>query len=244
MKKLLTIGIVLALATAMVIPSAALAGTTTVVGTLEVPTVTSVSPSSGVQANTYLGVQINGTYLTGASAVEFSGTGVTASSISVVNAGQITVTVAITAGATADARNVRVTTPAGTSEWLIGAFTVTASSFSVQAPAGFSLGIMTRVTNTAQSATNGVVTTTAGSWQVTATASGETHGGFMWNGTASPTAEFQISKNNTVWINASATLTYTQADTTSLPFYGRQAIDSDDPAGTYSITITFTGSPQ
>lgn len=169
-KRILALATVLALAAVLVVPMAALAdGTTDVGGTLDVPTVISINPNSGVQGNTYTLVAIVGTYLTGATAVTFTGTGVTGSTISVTDDSHITCTITITAGATADARDVSVTTPGGIGT-LTGGFTVVASSFSVTAPAGFSLGIMTRATNTAQGP-DGTVSTTAQNWQVTATGS-------------------------------------------------------------------------
>jgi hypothetical protein len=227
------------------IPSTVLADDTTVDGTLEVPTITSITPNSGVQANTYTLVAIEGTYFTVSTpTVTFSGTGVTASIINVTSSITMTITVSIDANAGIGARDVTVTTTGGT-DTLTGGFTVTASSFSVEAPDAFSLGIMGRTTNTMHSPTNATVSTTAQTWQVTATGS-TSNGGYMWNSaaSASPTAIFQIGKNGTDWTAASGTLTYSQTDSTSLPFYAQQVIDADDPPGTYSITITFTGSAQ
>ena len=61
------------------------------------------------------------------------------------------------------------------------------------------------------------------------------------NGGATPlTNKFQISKNNVTFVNADTGITY--GSVTSLPFYVRQAVTQNDPGGSYTITITFTGS--
>ena len=235
--------IALGMLVAVVLPTATFADTV-ITGSLEVPTVTGISPSSGIAGNTITGVTISGTYLGGATAVTFSGSGVTADSIVVASDNNsLTVTVSITASAAQTARDVLVTTPGGTAS-KTSAFTVTAPTFSLSAPSSFSLGIMQRnQNNTAKSGTNGTVSTTAQNWQVTASGAAS-NGGYMWNGTASPTAKFQIGKDGSTWTDASGTLTYNQSDTTSFPFWGQQLINGTDPAGTYSITITFTGSAQ
>jgi len=99
------------------------------IGATPLPTVSSLVPNSGYQGQTLTGVLINGSNLTGATALTFSGSGVTASGLSVNGAGtQITATVTIGAAAALGARNVTATTPAGTSAALLGGFTVTAPS--------------------------------------------------------------------------------------------------------------------
>ena len=102
-------------------------GSVSVVAGTVVPTVTSLVPNSGVRGTTLPAVQINGTGLAGATAVAFSGTGVTASNITLVSATQITANVIISAAAALGARDVTVTTPAGTSAPLVGGFTVIAA---------------------------------------------------------------------------------------------------------------------
>jgi uncharacterized protein YjbI with pentapeptide repeats len=104
--------------------SAPLAGGFTV--TAPLPTVTSLVPNQGVRGATLTGVQINGTNLTGALAVTFTGAGVDASAVTVVSATRITATITITSSAALGARNVTVTATAGTSTALVGGFTVIA----------------------------------------------------------------------------------------------------------------------
>jgi hypothetical protein len=79
-----------------------------------VGTLTSISPSSG-QQGTVVNVTLTGTNLTLASAVNVSGTGIAVSNVVAVNATTVTATFTIAPNATLSARNVTVTTPAGTS---------------------------------------------------------------------------------------------------------------------------------
>jgi hypothetical protein len=241
-KRILAFSMVLALVAVMAMPIAASAEDTVITATLNnLPAVNSITPASGVQGWTYTSVEIQGTDLTGATAVTFSGTGVTASAISVASATSMTFTVTITAGATAGARDVTVTTPGGTSEVLPGGFTVVARTITVSAPANFSLGALVRGIDNKVHGPNGSVSTNAQNWQVTTSASND---GRMSNGTNSLTSRLEISKVDGAWITADGTLTYTQAGGTTLTFWAQQYVDSDDPVGTYTITITFTGSMQ
>jgi hypothetical protein len=79
-----------------------------------VATLTSISPTTGAQG-TVVPVTITGTGLTLASAVNVSGTGITVSNFAAVSATTVTATFTIAPTATLSARNVTVTTPAGTS---------------------------------------------------------------------------------------------------------------------------------
>src|SRR3989442_4877616 len=76
------------------------------------PAVTAISPNSGLQGQVLTGVQITGqfTHFAAGSAVSFSNTGVTASSISITDATHLTATVTITAVAATGLSNVTVTT--------------------------------------------------------------------------------------------------------------------------------------
>jgi hypothetical protein len=76
------------------------------------PTVTAVAPTSGWPGET-LDVVVTGTDFTGATAVNFSGTGITVNDYTVDNATQITAGVSIACNATLSARDVSVTTAAG-----------------------------------------------------------------------------------------------------------------------------------
>jgi titin len=85
------------------------------------PTISTVSPNSGVQGQT-LSVTITGTYLTGATSVSF-GSGITVNSFTVDSSTQITASITISGSATTGARDVSVTTPGGTAT-KTGGFTV------------------------------------------------------------------------------------------------------------------------
>ncbi len=184
---------------------------------------------------------ITGTYLTGTTVVSF-GAGITVNSFNVDTDSQISASITIATGAAPGTRDVSVTTPEGTATKTAG-FTVIAATWTLAAPAGFSLGAMSRTVANNKHGPNGLVTTNAQKWQVQVTGVAS-HGGFMWNGSASPTLVFQIGKNGTNWTDASGILTYGQPEPKAFPFWAQQTIDGDDPPGTYSITITFTGSPQ
>ncbi|MBN2100207.1 MAG: IPT/TIG domain-containing protein [Dehalococcoidia bacterium] len=76
------------------------------------PTIVSVSPNQGTVGET-LDITITGTYLTGATLLDF-GAEVTVNSFNVDSPTQITVNITIDAGATPGLRDVSVTTPGGT----------------------------------------------------------------------------------------------------------------------------------
>ncbi|MBT0666008.1 hypothetical protein KI809_16980 [Geobacter pelophilus] len=78
-----------------------------------VPTITGINPVSGIRGNTVDAV-INGTNLTGATAVDFSGSGITAKIRTGGTAGQLPVSLIIAADAATGARSFTVKTPAGT----------------------------------------------------------------------------------------------------------------------------------
>ena len=78
------------------------------------PTLTSVSPSSGVRGNS-VPVTLTGTNFIAGATVAVSNPNVTVSGVTVVSATQITATFAIAANATLGAANVTVTTSGGTS---------------------------------------------------------------------------------------------------------------------------------
>jgi hypothetical protein len=98
----------------------------TVVATSVAPTITSISPSEG-QAGATVTADITGTNLAGATAVTFSGAGVTAAIVSV-TASSVRVNITIAAGAATGTRTFTVTTPIGTAQSPSGvAFTVVAT---------------------------------------------------------------------------------------------------------------------
>ncbi|MGE5644760.1 MAG: DUF4082 domain-containing protein, partial [Acidobacteriota bacterium] len=87
------------------------------------PTLTAVSPASGLRGTT-VPVTLTGTNFATGATVAVSGTGVTVSGVTVVSATQITANFVIGASATTGARNVTVTTTGGTT----GAVTFTVSA--------------------------------------------------------------------------------------------------------------------
>jgi hypothetical protein len=87
------------------------------------PTLTSITPNTGVRG-TSVPVTLSGTHLTGATVINVSGAGITVSGLTVVNDSTVTATFGIAGTAALTARNVSVTTPAGTSGNV--SFTVTA----------------------------------------------------------------------------------------------------------------------
>jgi Tol biopolymer transport system component len=92
------------------------------------PSLTSLTPDRGNQGQTVTNVSVDGTNLSGATVLDCSGIGVTASNLSVNAAGtQITADVVVASDAVEGARDVTVTTPDGISATLVGGFTVTAS---------------------------------------------------------------------------------------------------------------------
>ena len=95
------------------------------------PTLSSISPSSGVRGST-VAVTLTGTNLAGTSAITVSGGGVTVSGITNVNATTVTATFTIASNAGLSAKTVSVTTPGGTSGTV--SFTVTAPTLSSISP--------------------------------------------------------------------------------------------------------------
>src|SRR5580700_7681094 len=81
---------------------------------LDPPTLTSISPNSGVQGQG-VAVTLTGTNFVAGAIIGVSGAGITVSNTTVVSATQITATFSIAANAATGAQNVTVTTSAGTS---------------------------------------------------------------------------------------------------------------------------------
>jgi hypothetical protein len=238
-KKVLACLLILSLAAVTIMPmTITAAGTTTVNGTVSGPT--SIDPASGIQGTVLNGVTITGLGLTGATVVSFSGTGITVSNVSVVSDTSMTITVNIAANAPIGARDITVT-GRGT---LTGGFTVVLAPYvTVTAPNSFTLGNMARGGFTTVQGPNGSVDTNAQNWQVTATGAAS-HGGKMYNGSATLSSMLQVSKDGSHWDTADSDLIYTQADGTTLSFWVQQEVLANDPVGAYTITITFTGTVQ
>src|SRR3984885_7062633 len=81
---------------------------------LDPPTLTSISPNSGVQGQS-IPVTLTGTNFVSGTTIAVSGAGITVSSTTVVSATQITATFAIAANAATSAQNITVTTSGDTS---------------------------------------------------------------------------------------------------------------------------------
>src|SRR4029077_9445382 len=77
------------------------------------PTLTSISPNSGVQGQS-VSVTLTGTNFVAGATIALSGAGITVSGTTVVSATQITATFTIAGSATTGAQNVTVTTSGGT----------------------------------------------------------------------------------------------------------------------------------
>jgi Bacterial Ig domain/IPT/TIG domain len=99
------------------------AGAVEFLSTVAAPTLTSISPASGLRGAT-VNVTLTGANLTGAFLITVSGTGVPVSNLTVVSDTTVTATFTIANLATLGARTVRVSTPGGVSNPVT--FTVTA----------------------------------------------------------------------------------------------------------------------
>jgi hypothetical protein len=115
--------------------------------TVVTPTLTSIAPNSGVRGS-IVPVTLTGTNLTGASAINFSGAGVTASNIVVVNPTTVTATITIAANAGASARSLSVVTAGGNTNTLVGGFTVVAPTLTSLTPNTGARGSVVSVTLT------------------------------------------------------------------------------------------------
>ncbi|HUD65216.1 MAG TPA: IPT/TIG domain-containing protein, partial [Candidatus Sulfotelmatobacter sp.] len=101
------------------------------------PVLNSITPASSNRGVTGLSLALAGSGLTGATSVNFSGGGITVTSVTVNSDTSITAVVNISAGAPAGARNVTVTTPAGNSNAVTFTITVPpAGLFSISPTTG------------------------------------------------------------------------------------------------------------
>jgi hypothetical protein len=136
------------------------------------PTLTSISPTSGVRGHA-VPVTLTGTDLAGATAVTISGGGVTCtvtgSTATSINA---TCTITTTASTTA-ARNVTATTPNGTTNTLTGAFTVQGATLTSISPTSGARGTAVPVTLTGTNLSGATAVTMSGTG-VTCSVTGST----------------------------------------------------------------------
>jgi hypothetical protein len=95
------------------------------------PTLTAISPTSGLRGGAAVNVTLTGTNLTGATSIS-AGTGITVSTINVVSPTSVTATFTIASGTALGARNVTITTPGGTSNSVT--FTVQGGNIVFSAP--------------------------------------------------------------------------------------------------------------
>ena len=155
------------------------------------PTVTAVNPNTGVRG-TNVAVTITGTNFTNTgTTVAVSGTNVGVTGVTVVNSTTITATFNIATGAGLGARNVRVTTPGGTSAINSGdQFTVTGATLTSVSPNTGVRGTAVSVTLTGAGLT--------GATNVTVSGSGVTVSGITAVNDTTVTATFTVSTTATV----------------------------------------------
>ena len=259
MKKFLALCLVLALVAAIALPSVVLAsniGTAGISGDVApVPVLSSISTTSGTPHATGGGAVDISETLTGSSfdtdptaviTITITGTGVTADTVVVSNDTTITAHFHLAAGPTtmSSVRDVYVH-QSGQDSTDVVTFTVV-GYIAITAPSAISMGVMVvGGTTTKSSTTPGTVETNDASTSVLAADAKVSHAGKMdtvgdGSGTLL-TDKFQISQTNGSYANADSGFSYTNP--TSLPFYVSQQVVSGDTAGSYQITITFTGSP-
>ncbi len=245
-KRILSLAMVLALLLAMVLPTAALAGTEVTGDVPVAPTVTSCNVTSAAHSDGTEGaisVAITGDNFiqdsTSADAVSVNGTGVAVSNITVVNTTTITATFTIAYNAPQGLRKVSVTVAgrAGTGDIFTVSYYIT-----VAAPSTASLGLMTvGVAKEASSSTNGTVESNYNTWTVTAKDANVDAGtkGHMLKSTDKLFNPLKIGSTTGPTADADTGFNY-DAVATVLPFYAKQTVDANDVAGSYTITITFT----
>jgi hypothetical protein len=117
------------------------------------------------------------------------------------------------------------------------------STITVTAPSAIAFATLVWGDNVKSSVTNGTATVTLGGsatgWQVTA----QNVTGYMKAGNTTLANKLQISSNGTTWAYADVGITYTgaAAGNYTLPFWVKQAINTNEAVGAYNITIVFTG---
>lgn len=241
-RKILSLALALSLVVALVIPASVVMATTVV--TAEIigpPVVTSITPSEDTpspSAAVVVPVIIAGTNFAAGATVTVEAPGVSVDSIVVVSDLQITADFTLAIGAESGPRDVTVS-QAGGDVTVTGGFLVK-SYYSIEAPAGIGLGVLT-VDEAKEGTSTGTIETNDVTWTVNAVDEGVTAGRMADNGN-SLTNELLIGKVTSPAIPASTGFDYTETDG-DLPFYVEQTADAADIPGIYSITITFTGSP-
>jgi hypothetical protein len=231
----------------MAAPMAALAaGTTGVTAQVAVqPTVTSCSASHGAHPDGVISITISGNNFiqdsVPADGVSVSGSGVTVGAFTVVSTTEITTTFTIDATAAQGARNVLVTL-AGQTGTGTGVFTVD-YYITVNAPSAVSLGLMTvGVAKEVSSSSAGTVESNYTSWAVTAKDANQSTGSghMLKTGAVALTNKLYIGSATAPTTTADTGFDYTSNPAT-LPFFAKQTVLAGDEAGSYAVTVEFTG---
>lgn len=142
-----------------------------------------------------------------------------------------------------------ITGPGGSDDEIKTGFITVNEESSIEVsvtPSGISFGAMSAVVPSTASTTVSVTTTGAGSWSVTASDQKSSHKGYMTT-LADLALEnpLELSNDASSWHELSADfndfISGSGAGTATGTAGMRQAVSGTDPAGDYSITITFTG---
>jgi hypothetical protein len=220
------------------------AGAVEFVSTVAAPTLTSISPNTGLRGTT-VPVTLTGTNLTNAFLITVSGAGVTVGNLTVVSATSVTATFTIANGAPVTARTVRLSTPGGVSNTV--PFTITAPpapTLTSISPTSGALGTSVTVTFTGTNLTGAFAVTGIGA-QIPVT-------NIIVNGPTSVTATLSISRSAPLGIR-NLGITTPGGTSNTMPFRvtgGTPAFSAPSPvltsapanATTKTGTITITNS--
>ncbi|MEX1113130.1 MAG: IPT/TIG domain-containing protein [Patescibacteria group bacterium] len=202
-------------------------GTRTFTVNPQPPTVTTVSPSVGVQGTT-VAVTLTGTnFITGATTVAVSGSDVTVSNVSVTSATSLTADFAVGSSAALGGRDVTVTTAGGTSATQTFTVNPPAVTLSGISPAAGVQGTTVAVTLTGTNFVTGGTT-------VAVSGSNVTVSGVSVASATSLTADFAIGSSAAL---GTRTVTVTTAGGTS----GTQSFTVNPPAPTLTAISPTTG---
>ncbi len=171
------------------------------------PTLTGIAPTSGAAGTTVTPVTLTGTnFLTGATSVAISGTGVTVGTVTVNSATQLTTSFTIAAGATLGDQTVTVTTSGGTSNPVTFTVNPPAPTLTSVSPVGGLTGTTAPVTLTGTNFVAGATVAVSGT--------GVTVGAVTVNSATQLTTSFIIDSAATL---GARNVTVTTAGGTSSP---------------------------
>jgi hypothetical protein len=214
-----------------------------------VPVLNGLTPSSGEKGNNY-SVTLMGSNFISNSTVNVSGSGVTVSGVSVVNANQIDATFSISSSATEGTRNVTVTNPSpggGTSS-AVG-FTVNSTpnpvpSLSSISPASAAPGSNTSVTLSGSNFVSGATINVSGSGvsvsNVTVASANQITATFSVSSGASTGARSVTVTNPSPGGGSSSAVNFTVTDTSN-PLPVVQTISPEHGAPGAGVDVTITG---